>query len=551
MSSSSYSRRTLLRSIAAGGAALAVPSVLTACSSASGGHDVSNAGKKLAAWPTHLPFQGPAPDLPGSADGVQAGFTSYPKNLVRAVAAKPGDGSTIKVLTITYGTPPKAAAQNTFWTAVNEALGVKIEYTVVPDSDYPNKMATLMAGDDLPDIINIGGGYVLPREAEFVQSKCADLSEFLSGDAVKQYPNLANIPTYAWQDMGRIGGRIFGVPVERSKPGNQLWINRNVFAGAGMKDGWTADDFLAVAKGATKGRSYALGASQQSVFGLNVHAMAFGAPYEWRVEGGAFTDAYATPEFRASIEYMAKLRAAGVFEPNATATSQVDLKTQFYNGTVGSMTDGFGALISNVQGIKGKFDLDVALPYDASGSGGGKPAIQQARNIFGYTVLKKASKDRIKLMLRVLDYLASPFGSKEYELLHFGIEGTHFTRGADGSPKLNDLGLLEGNTNLPFKYLCDAPQVLFIPGQPEAARINHAWQVKAVPMMVRNPRFGLQSATLSRVGANIDQYLRDSVMSIVAGRKPIGEWDAVVKKMRNDGRAKMADELAKDYAANT
>ncbi|MCZ4120908.1 extracellular solute-binding protein [Streptomyces sp. H39-S7] len=548
MSSSSYSRRTVLRSIAAGGAALAVPSVLTACSSSSGGHDVSNAGKKLAAWPAHLPFQGPVPDLPGTANGVQAGFTSYPKNLVRAVAAKPGDGSTIKVLTITYGTPPKAAGQNKFWTAVNEALGVTIEYTVVPDSDYPNKMATLMAGDDLPDIINIGGGYVLPREAEFVQSKCADLSELLSGDAVKQYPNLANIPTYAWQDMGRIGGRIFGVPVERSKPGNTLWVNRNVFDGAGMKDGWTAEDFLAVATAATSGRKYALGASQQSVFGVNVHALAFGAPYEWKVAGGAFSDAYATPEFRAAIEYMAKLRAAGVYEPNASATSQVDLKSQFYNGTVASMTDGFGALISNIQGIKGKFDLDAALPYS---SGGAKPAIQQARNIFGYTVLKKASKDRLQLMLRVLDYLASPFGSKEYELLHYGIEGTHFSRGADGAPKLNELGLLEGNTNLPFKYLCDAPQVLFIPGQPEAVRTNHAWQVKAVPLMVRNPRFGLQSATLSRVGANVDQYLRDSVMSIVAGRKPVGEWDAVVKKARNDGRARMADELAKDYAANT
>lgn len=46
----SMSRRTLLRTVAAGGAAVSVPGLLTACSSGSGDGDVSNAGKKLAPW---------------------------------------------------------------------------------------------------------------------------------------------------------------------------------------------------------------------------------------------------------------------------------------------------------------------------------------------------------------------------------------------------------------------------------------------------------------------------------------------------------------------
>jgi putative aldouronate transport system substrate-binding protein len=262
VSTSSFSRRTLLRSIAAGGAALAAPSVLAACSSSGTRHDVSNAGKSLTPWPAYVPFAGPAPDLPGTADGIQPGYLSYPKNLVSAVQDKPGTGQTIKVMTISYGTPPKSASQNRFWAAVNEALGVNIEFTVVPDSDYMTKMATMMAGNDLPDVINLGGGHTLPREAEFVAAQCADLSSYVAGDAIKAYPNLANLPTYAWQDMGRIAGRIHGIPVQRSAPGNCLWINNDVFTAAGMKDGWTADDFLAVAKAATHGRKYGLGSSQ-------------------------------------------------------------------------------------------------------------------------------------------------------------------------------------------------------------------------------------------------------------------------------------------------
>ncbi|MFD0511293.1 hypothetical protein ACFQ0Q_13585 [Streptomyces aureus] len=106
MSGSSMSRRTLLRSIAVGGAALAAPSFLTACSTDSGGGaSVSNAGKKAAAWPTYTPATGAKPDLAATAEGVQAGYTTYPAKLVKAVAEKPGTGKEkVKVLSITYGT---------------------------------------------------------------------------------------------------------------------------------------------------------------------------------------------------------------------------------------------------------------------------------------------------------------------------------------------------------------------------------------------------------------------------------------------------------------
>ncbi|WP_037911854.1 extracellular solute-binding protein [Actinacidiphila yeochonensis] len=548
MSTSSFSRRTLLRSIAAGGAAVAAPALLTACSTSGGGHDVSNVGKHLTPWPAYVPFSGPTPDLPGTADGIQPGYLSYPKELANAVHETPGSGQTIKVMTITYGTPPKPASSNAFWAAVNKALGVNIEFTVVPDSDYMTKMATMTAGNDLPDVINFGGGHTLPREAEFVAAKCADLSSYLSGDAIKEYPNLANLATYVWQNMGRIGGRIYGVPVQRSAPGNCLWINNDVFTAAGMKDGWTSADFTAVAKAATKGRTYALGSSQPLLFGTDVHTTAFGAPQEWRMDGGAFTSAFTTDEYRAGIEFMASLRKAGLYEPNVLGTSTVDCKTFFYNGTVASMPDGFGALSTSVPSIDGAFTLDALVPYTPSN--GAKPGMDRAQGAWGYTVLKKTTPDRIKLILRVLNYLASPFGTKEYELTHFGVEGTHFTRNAAGDPIPTKLGMVENNINLPLKYVCDAPQVLYLPGQPDAVKRNHAWQDKVRPMLVANPRWGLQSDTRTRVGAAVDQVRTDTIGAIVAGRKPMSAWDAAVKQMRNQGLDRMAEEYAKDYAAN-
>ncbi|WP_346657869.1 extracellular solute-binding protein [Streptomyces sp. 135] len=548
MSGSSMSRRTLLRSIAVGGAALAAPSVLTACSTGSGsGGAVSNAGKKAVPWPAYAPADGPAPDLVPTKEGVQAGYTKYPEKLVRAVSEKPGDGKQkIRVMTITYGTPPKPVGRNKYWQAVNEALGVEIEFTVVPDADFRAKMSTLMSGDDLPDVINFGGGYVLPRESQFVKARCADLSEHLSGDAVKDYPNLANIPTYAWEGMGRIAGRIYGLPVERAKVHGAMFINREAFDEAGYRPGMSAPDFRAMAKEATQDKRFALGASTVGFFGYLYHAMWHGAPNQWRIKDGKVTDMYGTDAFKAALEYMAGLRQDGSYNADATSISQVDLKTQFHNGTVRSMTDGWGAVVSNAQGIKGEFTLDVAEPYAVDGV---TPVYQQNRGCFGYTVIKKASKERVKLMLRVLNWLASPFGTKEYELMHYGVEGTHFRYDKAGDPVATELGLVDSRTNLPFPYLMDAPQPLYYPGFPDLAKRLHAWQKKVVPLLVPDDHWGLMSETYNRQSATMDQIITDGVTAVVAGRKKLSDWDGIYKKWRSQGGERSAEEFLKEYEA--
>ncbi|MEU8955621.1 extracellular solute-binding protein [Streptomyces sp. NPDC048518] len=548
MSGSSMSRRTLLRSIAVGGAALAAPSVLTACSTdSSGGGNVSNAGKKVAPWPTYVPADGPTPDLAPTREGVQPGYTKYPEKLVRASAEKPGTGKQkIRVMTITYGTPPKPVGRNKYWQAVNEALGVEVEFTVVPDADFRAKMSTLMSGDDLPDMINFGGGYVLPRESQFVKARCADLSDHLSGDAVKDYPNLANIPTYAWEGMGRIAGRVYGLPIERAKVQGAMFINREAFDDAGYRPGMSAPDFRAMAKEASRNKKSALGASTVGFYGYLYHAMWHGAPNQWQIKNGKATDMYGTDAFKAALEYMAALRKDGSYNPDATSISQVDLKTQFYNGTVRSMTDGWGAAISNAQGIKDEFTLDVAEPYAVDGT---TPVYQQNRGCFGYTVIKKASKDRVQLMLRVLNWLASPFGSKEYELMHYGVEGTHFTYNKDGDPVATETGLIDSKTNLPFPYLMDAPQPLYFPGFPDLTKRLHAWEKKVVPLLVPDDHWGLMSETFNRQGATMQQIIEDGVTAIVSGRKKLSDWDGIHAKWRSQGGERAAEEFLEEYEA--
>ncbi len=72
-----------------------------------------------------------------------------------------------------------------------------------------------MAGSDLPDIMFFQGGIGGTNATSntvgasgtsnmpaFMQHALADLTPYLGGDAVKDYPNLAAIPTFAWKNSG-------------------------------------------------------------------------------------------------------------------------------------------------------------------------------------------------------------------------------------------------------------------------------------------------------------------------------------------------------------
>lgn len=542
-----FDRRSLLRLAGVGALGLAAPPLLSACGAGGAGGDVSNAGKDLAPWPTHVPFTGPTPDAPGDDSGVQPLYLKYPERLVRSVDNPVGDGSDVSVVVVSYGAPPKPLGENRYWQAVNAALGVNLNVTVVPDPEYGQKMATLMAsGDDLPDLIMFTN-LALPHAAEFIQARCADLSEFVGGDAVKEFPNLANIPTYAWQGMGRIGGRIHGVPLERPMPANSLFVNRSAMDAAGVPKDWNTEQYLDAMKALTGDRKWGVGWFKTlfgGLGGITYHAGSLGAPNGWSVDNGAFKHTITTPQFEQALEVMRGLADAGTHYPDSLTASSTDMQSHFHNGTVASINDGFGSVsLATLTKINGRFALDLGRPY------GPQATPWQSAGIFGYVAFKKAEAARIKLLLRVVDYFSAPFGTQEYELANYGVEGVHFTKDADGI-KPTDLYNQENNSLLPTKYIGAAPSVLYLPGYPDVARAVHEWQKVSLPRSVRNPGTGLRSATEAGKGAQLSQILGDGITAITFGRKPLSAWRDVVAQWRQAGGDKAAEELAREHAAN-
>jgi putative aldouronate transport system substrate-binding protein len=74
-----------------------------------------------------------------------------------------------------------------------DKLNATVQFNVVPPVDYAAKMGTVMAGDDLPDIMLFPGGLNVTMTQtgtanlpQFLQTKCSDLTPYLSGDAIKE-----------------------------------------------------------------------------------------------------------------------------------------------------------------------------------------------------------------------------------------------------------------------------------------------------------------------------------------------------------------------------
>ena len=259
-SQSGVSRRAFLR-LTAGGAivgAVGLPLLLNACGSSatvaasSSGVVPGAAGPKSLVMPAYLPFQGPKPDLPAS-DGIDAGYFSFPKDLIKAVPEPPGKGGNLTMFAYTTLTAPPPMDQNAMWQELNKQLGLTLNLNVVSSADYLVKVSTLMAGGDLPDTVyvNQNATAAVSNLPEFLKATCADLTPYLSGDAIKDYPNLSHFPTPSWK-AAIYNNSLYGVPVPRPAYVTAMIVRQDFMDQVGGVPAKNSDDFKKLLQSLTR-----------------------------------------------------------------------------------------------------------------------------------------------------------------------------------------------------------------------------------------------------------------------------------------------------------
>ena len=509
--------------------------------------------------PTYVPAQSAKPDLPPSDAGLQSGYFTYPQNLVKSVAQAPGSGSDVTGFTQTVTQAPPGVDQNAAWQAVNKALNVNLKLQITSSGpDYTTKVATVIAGGDVPDLFYLQSNVLTGGMPAFLKAACTDLTPFVSGDAVKEYPNLAALPTQAWKQTV-YDSAIYGIPIPR--PNFQfVWnINQSRFDEIGATQPKNADDFKRILTELTRPQSnqWGIGATAPG-FGLvsNVSGKGdapqlamFGAPNNWTVDAnGKFTKDLETEQFATALGYVRDLFAAGLFVPDPNLTNNA-LMTSLGAGKAAVIAGGwisYPILWDTALRANPAYHVGTLVPFSSDGTS--KPVWHQYQGFNGLTAIKKGSTDRTRELLRVLNYLAAPFGSEEFHLLNYGVKDTDYTADAQGNPAPTPRGTAELSAG--WSRLALPIQVLYDPNDAGFVRAAYALQQATVPSFIADPTVGLYSTTDANKGGPLIQKITDAVGDMVTGRSPLSALEQLRSDWRSGGGDQMRTEYEQAYAAS-
>jgi putative aldouronate transport system substrate-binding protein len=278
----------------------------------------------------------------------------------------------------------------------------------------------------------------------------------------------------------------------------------------------------------------------------------FGAPNNWRLESdGRLTKNYETPEFAEAIAYVRDLYVAGVFHPKTLNYTDINAaRLDFVGGAFALYPEGYGQPWQDFwrRGLQNQppHNFIPLPPFPAHD--GGTPQHFLGPGFIAANAFKAADPERIKELLRIMDFLAAPFGTQEDLLLQYGLPERDYTLDSSGKLTLTDKSNMDANY-VNWKYLMQHPQVMYVPDIPGYAKAEYAAEHALVPAGVADPTWGLFSPTQSRSGVKLQQDVVDGITDIVAGRRPISEWDTIIKTWQSNGGDQIRRELMDALAA--
>ncbi len=551
-SSNAFTRRGFVTATAGAAGTLALSPLLAACGNgASTAKGSTNTKTGLAAaLPTYKPNASITPDIPsvqGAGGSVtEAGFLKYPANPIATVTAVPGSGGAYTAVTPLWGSIP--AAGNAYYAAVNKALGASLNIQPANGNTYNTSVTALTAGKKLPDWIQLPTWWNSTfNVGELTATQLVDLTPYLAGDKVLKYPNLAAIPTSAWA-AGAWNNKIYGLPCFASGTGfaGAIYYRKDVIVD---KLGLSADvksiaDLEALMK-ECKAANGGIGASDDVWTYL---FQPYNIPEKFAVSGGKLMHKYDTPQYLEALAWAYKIAKAGYLHPDALAGDTSNANTRFYSGKCLISSSGTGAwnLMDAQSGLAAnpKYNRQAFKCFAADGTS--KPTIFIGSGATIVSYLNKSLSDKqIRECLSIANYLAAPYGSAEYTLINFGVEGVDYTMTASG-PTYTAKGKTEANQDT-YQFLCAPSNVVSNPGMDQLTRDFTTWEADAAQYAYKPVFDNANIAVPARMAtADTAQSVEDTIKEVYHGLKPVSAFQDAVSTWKKNGGA----EVIKWYQTN-
>jgi len=488
--------------------------------------------------PAFQPYTGLKPDLPALENGTSPYFAALPADPPTFTTGQPGSGGSIRCHTFLNSLPkPKP---NQWWEKIESTLGAELVLEGAPIGDYPAKFQTMVAGNDLADMVAILPDQT-PELSKLLEAKFADLTDHLSGDGIKDFPGLANIPSYCW-DACIFGGRIRMLPIHRYA---LRFVNVLIRADVVERRGGpvapkNGEEFHALMKAVSN-------PAEKTFATNNVHSLLdrvaemMEVPNEWAVEGGKFVKDVETPQYLEAIRFVRQCWEERLIHPDAFDPN-FSLQTQaMFNS--GSIVLGYGSTWGNNAGQARDADPEAISSWAPTMTwDGSRPVKHWLTSGAPYlTGIKQGDDARVRELLGVANWFASPWGTKEYLLFRYGIEGHDYTRDDNGTPVPTADGKAENGAN-GLIYM-GASALVHNYKHADIAEAEYRSEADGMENLAALPTVGLESATGQTKNAQLTKILQDGYGDIITGRKDVDSWSEVLATWR----AKGGDQVRHEY----
>jgi putative aldouronate transport system substrate-binding protein len=439
-------------------------------------------------------------------------------------------------------------------------MGAKLELIPVPATDMIAKFNSIIAGGDLPDLMSVPDGMNIAKQygpkGLFYQLDKTFGSMPNLNQLRKDYPNY---DLTARAIDGHIYQYLQVTPYNNFNRGAAFSPRLAALGVDARKDIKTMDDLYAALKklktadpanypwvsrtgswGANLGEAYRM-------FGTNV-------TFWLNPETGKFSFGPLEPNFKALVQFMAKAWAEGIMHPDFFSMGEEAWRELMAAGKASFTIDASvtqSTWYGGKQADKSTWWVSILSP-ELNGKRNG--ISDAAPNVGVYNAFMVNAKTKsIKNIVKFVDWLYSKEGS-EFE--HFGTVGVTCERMPDGLlrylfpagktwPNLftygdimagglwdwtNILRSMDTNNKYSIVQMGGSAEELAYINEIRAYYVDNKALRPAQPTLVFTDD---ENDQIKQIKTALDTYAAENAIQFIMGKKPMGEWDAYIAKMKS------------------
>lgn len=387
--------------------------------------------------------------------------TESPTAVVETTTETPTQAEPLKVTGIAclYNEAPKE--DSIFWTTMEKEFNVDYSVEWVPVDTYSQKIDLLLAGGNLPDVVQIAGSGVSMSAPSIQKATIAgafwELDELLGKDFAN-YPSFKeNTVLDAWS-LNTVKGKTYLIPNTRGTINVGYMLRKDWLDALNMDTPKTLDEFkeyvIAV------GNSDLDNNGQKDSVGMIPYTFngwfddAFGARTPTYNNEGGLIYPYFTSNYADMVEYFREIYAAGGIAKEYAMIKWQQAEEMFMAGTLGAFEKNFWNLYRYEENYE-KNNPTAKIEVITHLEGPKGVANNRDTGYMGGHVFAKKTVDEAK-MKQILSWFEKMVDPKYFNFIFYGVEGVHWNL-VDGMPVATEQGKLEiTNSNTqPFTWAID------------------------------------------------------------------------------------------------